>query len=269
MTDDDESYCKHLTDPENGYRCILGLQTSSEKCAGDFSIRCDQRAIISVENRVPSSTELITMANLEWRNREERRGIHNREDWCCGWMAGFLTEKKPNWAKEQIEAAKSSARKEMAKTLSEILDREWMCDLNEIKYIMDCVANGNTDPFKDRPEKGVEKGSSSVEEITDVIYRQIRPEIRKLAMLQEQKFALHDLDRGNPFHCDDQIFIARRLRGETREMRKAMQNNERPPIIWKEAADRCNFILMQAVAYGYQWKLDHQTKIPKKGNDQK
>ena len=56
-------------------------------------------------NPVPSSTEPIAMANLEWENREERRGIHNREDWCCGWMAGFLSEKKPNWTKEQIEAA--------------------------------------------------------------------------------------------------------------------------------------------------------------------
>ena len=60
---------------------------------------------ITSRNPVPSSTELITMANLEWKNREERRGIHNREDWCCGWMAGFLSEKKPNWTKEQIEAA--------------------------------------------------------------------------------------------------------------------------------------------------------------------
>jgi hypothetical protein len=45
------------------------------------------------------------MANIEWKNREERRGIHNREDWCCGWMAGFLSEDKPNWRKEQIGAA--------------------------------------------------------------------------------------------------------------------------------------------------------------------
>jgi hypothetical protein len=58
-----------------------------------------------VRNPVPSSTELIAMANLEWKNREERRGIHNKEDWCCGWMAGFLSEKKPNWGKEQIVAA--------------------------------------------------------------------------------------------------------------------------------------------------------------------
>ena len=71
----------------------------------DLILISAERARSNPRNPVPSSTELITMANLEWRNREERRGIHNREDWCCGWMAGFLTEKKPNWAKEQIEAA--------------------------------------------------------------------------------------------------------------------------------------------------------------------
>jgi hypothetical protein len=53
--------------------------------------------------------------------------------------------------------AESNVRKEMAKTVSEILDREWMCDLKEIQYILDCVANGNTDPFKRRPEKGVDQ----------------------------------------------------------------------------------------------------------------
>ena len=34
-------------------------------------------------SHVPDSTELIAMAkraNTEWENREERRGIHNRED---------------------------------------------------------------------------------------------------------------------------------------------------------------------------------------------
>ena len=46
-------------------------------------------------NPVPSSTELIAMANQEWKNREERRGIHNREDWCCGWMAGFRCGQRP------------------------------------------------------------------------------------------------------------------------------------------------------------------------------
>ena len=153
MTDDDESYKTDGGHPSWGVNPRIGKTPDAES----NEIAEEAYRNITSRNPVPSSTELIAMANLEWHNREERRGIHNREDWCCGWMAGFLTEKKPNWGKEQIEAAKSSARKEMAKTVSEILDHEWMCDLNEIKYILDCVANGNTDPFKDRPEKGVEK----------------------------------------------------------------------------------------------------------------
>lgn len=74
----------------------------------DLILISAERARSNPRNPVPSSTELIAMAkraNTEWENREERRGIHNREDWCCGWMAGFLSEKKPNWTKEQIEAA--------------------------------------------------------------------------------------------------------------------------------------------------------------------
>ena len=39
----------------------------------------------------PNSTELIEMAKTEWKNREERRGIHNREDWMSGWISGYLT----------------------------------------------------------------------------------------------------------------------------------------------------------------------------------
>jgi hypothetical protein len=57
---------------------------------------------------------------------------------------------------EKLKAHDAAIRKEMAKTISDILDREWMCSLNEIKYILDCVANGNVDPFKDRPEKGAD-----------------------------------------------------------------------------------------------------------------
>jgi len=49
---------------------------------------------------VPDSTRLIEMAKTEWKNREELRGIHNRGDWCCGWMAGFLSVDKPDWSKE-------------------------------------------------------------------------------------------------------------------------------------------------------------------------
>ena len=57
---------------------------------------------------VPDSTRLIEMAkraHTEWKNREERRGIHNEIDWCCGWMAGFLSVDKPDWVKAQAQAA--------------------------------------------------------------------------------------------------------------------------------------------------------------------
>jgi hypothetical protein len=61
---------------------------------------------------IPDSTHLIEMAKTEWKNREERRGIHNREDWCCGWMAGFLSVDKPDWSKEHDAVVAEKAREE-------------------------------------------------------------------------------------------------------------------------------------------------------------
>ena len=101
MTDDDESYKTDGGHPSWGVNPRIGKTPDAES----NEIAEEAYRNITSRNPVPSSTELIAMANLEWHNREERRGIHNREDWCCGWMAGFLTEKKPNWGKEQIEAA--------------------------------------------------------------------------------------------------------------------------------------------------------------------
>ena len=101
MTDDDESYRTDGGHPSWGVNPRIGKTPDAEA----NKIAEEAYRNITSRNPVPSSTELITMANLEWKNREERRGIHNREDWCCGWMAGFLSEKKPNWTKEQIEAA--------------------------------------------------------------------------------------------------------------------------------------------------------------------
>lgn len=40
---------------------------------------------------MPTSKELIKMANLEWKNREERKGIHDRSSWVSGWISGYLT----------------------------------------------------------------------------------------------------------------------------------------------------------------------------------
>lgn len=45
---------------------------------------------------VPDSATLIKMAELEWHNREERRGIHERVPWMAGWMSGYLTPMKPD-----------------------------------------------------------------------------------------------------------------------------------------------------------------------------
>jgi hypothetical protein len=89
----------------------------------------------------------------------------------------------------------------------------------------------------------------TTDKVKDCIYKLMRPEIRKLAMLQEQKFLLHDKKRGNPFDCENLQFMKDRLHEETNEMYRAMKTGQTPNTVWKEAADRCNFILMQAVNY--------------------
>ena len=42
---------------------------------------------------MPNSAELLVMAEREWHNREERQGIHPKNDWCAGWISGYLTAK--------------------------------------------------------------------------------------------------------------------------------------------------------------------------------
>ena len=49
----------------------------------------------------PDSATLIRMADTEWHNREERRGIHERVPWTAGWMSGYLTPDKPAPAERQ------------------------------------------------------------------------------------------------------------------------------------------------------------------------
>ena len=39
------------------------------------------------------------MAHTDWKNREERRGIHDEKDWCAGWITGYLTPNKPSPAR--------------------------------------------------------------------------------------------------------------------------------------------------------------------------
>ena len=95
-----------------------------------------------------------------------------------------------------------------------------------------------------------------------VFYDFVRPEIRKLAMQMEQKFRLHDEERGNPFDLkmsyDDLLyFVDGRLEEEEDELYTAMGllgNPCRPPsVVFLETADVCNFHLIRAIAYEKEW----------------
>ena len=88
-----------------------------------------------------------------------------------------------------------------------------------------------------------------------VLFNLIRPEIKKMAMQMEMKFRMHDKERGDPFRCTDFLFLRRRVKEETKEMYDAIEQVKPPSEIWREAADRCNLITMEAaVAYENWWK---------------
>jgi len=78
---------------------------------------------------VPDSACLAEMAKTEWKNREERRGIHNREDWCCGWMAGFLSVDKPDWSKEHDAVIRKDEREKVLDLIDDLLsEKSWEID---------------------------------------------------------------------------------------------------------------------------------------------
>jgi hypothetical protein len=91
------------------------------------------------------------------------------------------------------------------------------------------------------------------------LYDVVRPEVRKMSMQMEEKYRLHDHDRGNPFNCDDEQFMQDRLSDELDEFQGAIDDMDNPPSkIWKEGADVCNFILMLCVNYEREWQKEHR-----------
>lgn len=98
--------------------------------------------------------------------------------------------------------------------------------------------------------------------LTDIekaaLYDLVRPEVRKMSMQMEEKFRLYDKERGNPFACDDESFITERMNEEMDELQLAIDDGAHPSKVWKESADVCNFILMQAVLYDKNWFGDHR-----------
>jgi len=86
--------------------------------------------------RFPTSKELLEMANTEWKNREERKGIHDRISWTSGWISGYLTPRHcTHGACEECEhLAKSfvAARKQERDTvLKKAIEIIWELHLNQ------------------------------------------------------------------------------------------------------------------------------------------
>jgi hypothetical protein len=94
-------------------------------------------------------------------------------------------------------------------------------------------------------------GLSDIEKAA--LYDLVRPEVRKMSMQMEEKFRLHDKERGNPFVCNDIDFIDGRIADEIDEFQDAISDDAHPSKIWKEGADICNFILMRCVLYEKDW----------------
>ena len=101
------------------------------------------------------------------------------------------------------------------------------------------------------------------------LYECLRPEIRKMAHQMEQKFRLHDKERGNPFQPLTFEFLDGRFDHEWNEFMLALgdafrmdcdepSDGSKPSDVWKEAADCCNFILMMCVNYERDWNEMHK-----------
>lgn len=54
-----------------------------------------------------NSTELLLLANDEWKRREERKHNHDPQAWQAGFINGFLTDWK--WARDWIDKIQKDA----------------------------------------------------------------------------------------------------------------------------------------------------------------
>jgi hypothetical protein len=70
---------------------------------------------VTISNNVPTSKELILLATNDFKNREERKGLHDQSSWVSGWITGFLSERKPNWSKVLEEKVRKDTLDEIDK----------------------------------------------------------------------------------------------------------------------------------------------------------
>ena len=102
-------------------------------CASHSSFTCD----------IPSSKELIQLATHDFKNREERKGLHDKRSWVSGWITGFLSERKPNWGKEREEKVRNDTLDEMIK-LTMMIEEENTDRWNKLGRIKnDAYINGS------------------------------------------------------------------------------------------------------------------------------
>ena len=59
-----------------------------------------------------TSTDILLLANDEWKRREERKHNHENIPWCAGFINGFLTDKK--WARNWIDKIQTDAEEKIS-----------------------------------------------------------------------------------------------------------------------------------------------------------
>lgn len=75
----------------------------------------------ALKAKVPSSKELILLAEHDWHNREERKRLHPMIPWTHGWITGFLTPNKPDWCKERETAIRKEERERVLNVLRDYI----------------------------------------------------------------------------------------------------------------------------------------------------
>ena len=114
----------------------LGIQIDGEDIAFIIKIGCASHSSFTCD--IPSSKELIQLATHDFKNREERKGLHDQPSWTSGWITGFLSERKPVWGKEREEKVRNDTLdeyyNELQKEIGESMDYiDW--DSIEAVYI--------------------------------------------------------------------------------------------------------------------------------------
>jgi len=88
-----------------------------------------------------------------------------------------------------------------------------------------------------------------------ILFDQIRPQVRRFAHMMEQKFRLHDEERGNPYKNASLDFLLTRLREEHRELLRCVHENKSLSEWERESADVGNCLSMIV-----EWKRNSYKK---------